>query len=65
MPAAIKTHPIDDQARDGSYRLLFGGPDEYACARWDAASEAFVFSTGLPLPWEPKRYKLNLGEQPA
>jgi hypothetical protein len=57
----IPTRPIDDRARDGSYRMLFA-QGEYAVARWDHAAQAFVFSTGLPVPWEPKSYKLNVGE---
>jgi hypothetical protein len=58
----IPTRPIDDRARDGAYRMLFAR-GQFAVARWDHVSEAFVFSTGIPVPWEPKAYKLNVGEE--
>lgn len=46
---------IDDHARDGRYQLVCGPKDCFAVVRWD--SERWVFSSGVPLDFEPTHYR--------
>ncbi|EJL30091.1 hypothetical protein [Novosphingobium sp. AP12] len=51
--ASIDAVPIDDDARDGRFQLVFAG-GRYALVRFIA--EHWVFSSGVPLPEHPTLY---------
>lgn len=65
MADPLFTVPIDDQARDGTYQLVFGGASRsgpiFACVRW--TGEDWVFPGGLPLDWPPRRYRPLIDHQ--
>lgn len=54
MADLIETRPIDDDARTGTYQLVFGA-GQFAIARWQ--DERWAFSSGRPIGFEPEEYR--------
>lgn len=54
IPDCIDLQPIDEAARDGGFRLVFGGTI-FALVRWTKA-QGWVFSSGVPLEFAPTHY---------
>lgn len=53
MPASIVLRPIDDDARDGRFQLVFRD-DCFAVAR--AVGDTWLFGCGHALDFEPTHY---------
>ena len=58
--AAFQTSPIDDRARDGSFRIVLAD-GHFNVVRWCAATQAFVFAAGFPLHGSPVGYVTQIG----
>lgn len=58
-PAHIEIAPITDAARDGRYQVVLDGGGMFALVRW--SGESWVFSSNVPLDFEPTHYRLREG----
>jgi hypothetical protein len=58
--AAFHTSPIDDRARDGSFRIVLA-EGHFNLVRWCAEAQAFVFGAGVPLQGAPDGYVTQIG----
>lgn len=52
--SVLELHPIDELAQNGRFQLVFGGRDQFACARWSDGQ--WVFSGGVALDFAPLEY---------
>lgn len=57
---AFHTSPIDDRARDGSFRIVMAD-GHFNLVRWCAEAEGFVFGAGVPLTGSPDSYVTRIG----
>lgn len=60
--AAFHTSPIDDQARDGSFRIVMAD-GHFNLVRWCPEAGAFVFGSGTPLKGTPESYVTQIGSE--
>ncbi len=49
----VELVPLDDDARDGRYRMI-GDGTQFAVARW--MEGGWEFASGVPVPFEPSGY---------
>jgi hypothetical protein len=54
MSALPDTLPIGDAQRDGLYQIVVSQGGEFALVRW--LDQEWVFSSGVPLNFEPTHY---------
>jgi len=59
--AHFHTSPIDDRARDGSFRIVMVG-GHFNLVRWCKEAEGFVFGAGVPLQGSPDSYVTRIGD---
>jgi hypothetical protein len=53
-PAGLQLQPIDDDARNGGFQLVFGA-GQYAIARWRHGR--WTFANGHQLHFDPEGYR--------
>jgi hypothetical protein len=60
--ASFHTSPIDDVARDGSFRIVMA-EGHFNLVRWCDGEQSFVFGSGMPIQGEPVSYVTRIGDR--